>query len=154
MVDDAVTARRTVERVAVLSDIHGVLPAVEAVLAEPAVQQADAIVLTGDILAGPLPVGTLAVLRELGDRAVWVRGNADRELVEYVRTGAMATPDSMAAWAARQLRPEDLDLLDSLPPAVVLEVAGIGPTLFCHATPRDDEEVVVVDSRLERWAEV
>lgn len=33
-------------------------------------------------------------------------------------------------------------------------VNGFGPVLFCHATPRDDEEVVLVDSSLERWAEV
>ncbi len=31
-----------------------------------------------------------------------------------------------------------------------MEVAGLGPALFCHATPRDDEEVVLADSRLER----
>jgi predicted phosphodiesterase len=41
-----------VASVAVLSDIHGVLPALEAVLAEPAVQVAERIVLTGDIAAG------------------------------------------------------------------------------------------------------
>jgi predicted phosphodiesterase len=41
--------------VAVLSDIHGVLPALEAVLAEPDVASADRIVLTGDLAAGPQP---------------------------------------------------------------------------------------------------
>lgn len=45
-------------RVAVLSDIHGVLPALEAVLAEPEVAGADLIVLTGDLAAGPMPVET------------------------------------------------------------------------------------------------
>jgi hypothetical protein len=42
--------------VAVLYDIHGVLPALDAVLAEPTVQAAERIVLTGDIAAGPQPV--------------------------------------------------------------------------------------------------
>jgi predicted phosphodiesterase len=37
---------------------------------------------------------------------------------------------------------------------VTLTVDGFGEVVFCHATPRDDQEVVVVDSRLERWAEV
>jgi len=37
---------------------------------------------------------------------------------------------------------------------VRFEVAGFGPVVFCHGTPRDDEEVVLVDTRLERWAEV
>ncbi|HEY0692644.1 MAG TPA: metallophosphoesterase, partial [Kribbella sp.] len=73
------------ERVAVLSDIHGVLPALEAVLAEPDVRGAELVVLTGDIAAGPQPVETLDLLVSLGERAVWVRGNADRELAAMAR---------------------------------------------------------------------
>src|SRR5690349_18799606 len=80
-------------RVAVLSDIHGVLPALEAVLAEPAVRAADRIVLTGDHAAGPMPVETIDALAELGDRAVWVRGNADRELVQLRDGGETNIPD-------------------------------------------------------------
>src|SRR5712691_560883 len=114
-----------VASVAVLSDIHGVLPALDAVLAEPAVQAAERIVLTGDIAAGPQPVQVLDRLLGLGDRVTWVRGNADH-----------------VDWLAR------------LPYPVTLPVEGFGDVLFCHATPRDDEEVVVVDSRLDRWAEV
>ena len=56
------------ESVAVLSDIHGVLPALDAVLAEPAVQAADRIVLTGDIAAGPQPGEVLDRLTVLGER--------------------------------------------------------------------------------------
>jgi predicted phosphodiesterase len=141
-------------RVVVLSDIHGVLPALEAVLAEPDVRSADRIVLTGDLAAGPQPVETLDALTALGDRAVWVRGNADRELVTLRCGGTTAIPDPVAPWAADQLRPDQVSLLDSLPPSAVLDLDGLGPTLFCHATPRDDEEVVLVDSSLERWAEV
>lgn len=141
-------------RIAVLSDIHGVLPALEAVLAEPDVRSADRIVLTGDLAAGPQPVETLDALATLGDRAVWVRGNADRELVTLSRGGQTSIPDPVAPWAAAQLRPDQVALLDSLPLSVTLDLGALGQTLFCHATPRDDEEVVLVDSRLERWAEV
>ena len=93
-------------RVAVLSDIHGVLPALEAALAEPDVRAADRIVLTGDLAAGPQPVETLDLLRSLGDRAVWVRGNADRELVTLRSGGGADIPDPVAPWAAAQLRPD------------------------------------------------
>lgn len=141
-------------QVAVLSDIHGVLPALEAVLAEPDVRSADRIVLTGDIAAGPQPLETLDALVALGQKAVWVRGNADRELVTLSRSREMTVPDPIAPWAAGQLRPDQVTLLDSLPLSVVLDIDTLGPTVFCHATPRDDEEVVLVDSRLERWAEV
>jgi predicted phosphodiesterase len=141
-----------IETVAVLSDIHGVLPALEAVLAEPDVAGADLIVLTGDIAAGPQPVEVLDLLATLGDRACWVGGNADRELVE-ARTGRPA-PIEVSNWAAAQLREDQVARLAALPPTVTLPVAGLGEVLFCHATPRDDEEVVLVDSRLDRWAEV
>ncbi|MEH0969825.1 metallophosphoesterase family protein [Micromonospora sp. CPCC 205546] len=140
------------DRVAVLSDIHGALPALEAVLAEPDVAAADLIVLTGDIAAGPQPVEVLDVLADLGDRACWVRGNADRELVQ-ARVGR-PSPFDVSNWAAEQLRDDQVARLAALPLTVTLEVDGLGPVLFCHATPRDDEEVVLVDSRMERWAEV
>ncbi len=140
--------------VAVLSDIHGVLPALDAVLAEPAVQGADRIVLTGDIAAGPQPVPVLDRLLGLGERVTWVRGNADRELVQLARGETDDVGDPIAPWAARQLSAGHVDWLDRLPHPVTLDVAGFGAVMFCHATPRDDEEVVVVDSRLERWTEI
>ncbi|WP_326833877.1 metallophosphoesterase family protein [Amycolatopsis rhabdoformis] len=143
-----------VASVAVLSDIHGVLPALDAVLAEPDVAAADVVVLCGDHAAGPLPAQTLDRLSALGDRARWVRGNADRELVTLAGGGTTTIPDPIAPWAAAQLRPDQVRLLAELPLAVTLDVDGLGEVLFCHATPRDDEEVVLVDSPLSRWAEV
>lgn len=137
-------------RVAVLSDIHGHLPALEAVLAEVDGAAVDLVVLTGDIAAGPMPVPTLRRLLDLGRRVVWVRGNADRELVDVPQT----PPDPVVPWAAAQLTGELRAHLAGLPLTVTLDVDGLGPTLFCHATPRDDEEVALVDSTLDRWAEV
>jgi predicted phosphodiesterase len=142
------------ERVAVLSDIHGVLPALEAVLAEPDVTAADRIVVTGDIASGPQPVEVLDRLADLGERVSWVRGNADRELVRIRAGDEVPVPDEVTPWAAAQLRPDHVDRLAALPLSITLPVAGLGAVLFCHATPRDDEEVVLVDSRLDRWAEV
>lgn len=122
----------------------------EAVLAEPDVQGADAVVLAGDIASGPLPVETLDLLTGLGERAVWVRGNADRELVEMVRgTFVGEPPDAVSPWAAGELRADQVELLAQLPTTVT-----IGDVLFCHATPRDDLEMVLVDSPISRWAEV
>lgn len=141
-------------RVAVLSDIHGVLPALQAVLAEPDVRAADRIVVTGDLAAGPQPVEVLDALIALGDRAVLVRGNADRELVQVARGGTTDVPDPISAWAAAQLSPRHVTLLAGLPHPVTLEVAGFGPVLFCHGSPRADDEVVLVDTRLEQWAVV
>ncbi|MGH3097569.1 MAG: metallophosphoesterase family protein [Streptosporangiales bacterium] len=143
-----------VASVAVLSDIHGVLPALDAVLGEPGVAGADRIVLTGDIAAGPQPVEVLDRLEALGDRVTWVRGNADRELVALARGGTTDIADPIAPWAAAQLGAHHVDRLASLPHPVTLAVDGFGDVVFCHGTPRDDEEVVLVDTRLGRWAEI
>ena len=56
---------------AVLADVHGNLPALGAVLAEPDVAEAEAVVLLGDIALGPMPAQTLDVLAGLGERGVW-----------------------------------------------------------------------------------
>jgi predicted phosphodiesterase len=143
-----------IERLAVLSDIHGVLPALEAVLAEPDVASADLIALTGDIAAGPQPVATLDLLAALGDRVLWISGNADRELAEKATGERTEMPAEVSAWAASELRADQVELLGRLPATATVSVAGLGQVLLCHATPRDDEEVVLADSRLERWSEV
>jgi predicted phosphodiesterase len=140
--------------VAVLSDIHGVLPALEAVLAEPDVAGAQRIVVTGDIAAGPLPVQVLDRLMELGERVIAVRGNADRELVAMARGGVSSLPDAIGAWAATQLSPRHVSWLAGLPHPVTMAVAGFGDVLFCHGSPRDDDEVVLVDTRMDRWSDV
>jgi predicted phosphodiesterase len=145
-----------IQSVAVLSDTHGVLPALDAVLTDPALATAERIVVTGDLAAGPQPIAVLDRLAGLGERVVLVRGNADRELVQLADGGDTAIPDPIAPWAAGQLatRPDLVELLRALPHPVRLDVAGFGPVLFCHGTPRDDDEVVLVDSRLGRWSEV
>ncbi len=74
-----------VGQVAVLSDVHGVLPVLEAVLAEPEVAAADLVVVTGDHASGPEPAAVLDRLLALGERVLLVRGNADRELVALGR---------------------------------------------------------------------
>lgn len=144
-----------VARVVVLSDVHGVLPVLDAVLAEPDVVTADLIVVTGDHAAGPQPVQVLDRLADLGTRVLLVRGNADRELVALAHGLPSTVGDAypIDAWAAAQLRPDQVTLLAGLPHPVTVDVDGFGPVLFCHGTPRDDDEVVLVDTRLTRWAQ-
>jgi putative phosphoesterase len=141
------------ETVAVLADVHGVLPVLEAVLADPEVRQADRIVVCGDHAAGPQPVQVLDLLADI-DNVVLVRGNADRELVALGRGEPVDGAYEVDIWAAAQLSQEHIRLLADLPHPVTLEVRGFGPVVFCHGTPRDDNEVVLVDTRMEKWAEV
>jgi len=78
-----------VGQVAVLSDVHGVLPVLQAVLAEPEVAAADLVVVTGDHASGPEPAAVLDRLLALGERVLLVRGNADRELVALGRVSEL-----------------------------------------------------------------
>jgi predicted phosphodiesterase len=140
-------------RVAVLADIHANLPALGAVLAEPDVASADAVVLLGDIALGPMPAPTLDRLAALGDRAVWVHGNCEREMVTAFDGGEVPGPFAADAVAtAALIGRAHRDRLDGLPLTVTLDIDGLGPALFCHASPRRDDEMLLVDSPPERWA--
>ncbi len=138
-----------VSSVAALYDVHGNLPALEAVLAE--LDDVDAIVVGGDVAAGPWPSETVERLRALGDRVLWLRGNADRELVERDRQGK--GPRELLAWIRERLSDEQLAFLERLSLTQTVEVEGLGRMLFCHATPRSDEEVLTGISPSERWIE-
>lgn len=139
-------------RVAVLADIHGNLPALEAVLAEPDLGSADRLVLLGDIALGPMPAEALDLLASLEERAVWVHGNCEREVVSAYDGGPADNPNAAGAHAtAVLLSRRHRDLLDGLPMTVTLDVDGLGPVLFAHATPRRDDEFVLVDSPLPVW---
>jgi predicted phosphodiesterase len=114
---------------ALLYDIHGNLPALEAVLADAS--DADGFLLGGDYAtAGAWPRETVERLKELPD-ATWIRGNADRWLVD--RHDAPAPIDQIAAACAEALGEELVAELAGLP-----ESTAIDGTLYCHASPQSD----------------
>jgi putative phosphoesterase len=129
--------------VAALYDIHGNLPALEAVLAEV---PADAtIVVGGDVVAGgEQPSETLARLRALGDSVLWVRGNADREL--YPGEGGLV-PEPLVEETRSRLSEEEIAFLHELP-----ETQQIGDVLYCHASPRNDMDIFTERTPEERLA--
>ena len=147
--------------VAVLCDIHGNLPALDAVLAEFAADPPEAVVIGGDIVAGPQPREVLDRIDSLPRPLLGVRGNADRCVVsafdgaipEAERDEPMWIAD---AWTATRLAREERDRLAALPPLAELDVDGLGRVLFCHGTPYSDEErvtTVTPESRLARILE-
>jgi predicted phosphodiesterase len=141
-------------RIATLCDIHGNLPALDAVLREVDAAGADRVVLLGDIALGPMPGPTLDRLAGLGDRAIWVHGNCEREMVTAYDGGEIPGPfGASAAASAALIGRAHRDRLDGLPLTVTLDIEGLGPTLFCHASPRRDDEMLLVDSPPGRWAD-
>ena len=121
-------------RVAALYDIHGNVPALEAALAEVEREAVDAVVVGGDVVSGPEPAGALDLLEALGEKVRFICGNADRGVLE----GA----GEKSAWCRRQLGDERAARVAGWPLTISLDVEGVGPVLFCHATPRSDEEIV------------
>jgi putative phosphoesterase len=121
-----------VSSVATLYDIHGNLAALEAVLAE--VPEDATIVVGGDVCAGgEQPSDVLARLRGLGNRVLWLRGNADREL--YPGEEGIAPPEVIEESRAR-LTEDEIDFLYRLP-----ESQRLGDVLYCHASPRNDTDI-------------
>lgn len=123
-------------RVAALCDVHGNLPALEAVVAEVAALGVDRIVCGGDVVAGPFPRDCLERLVDLD--AVFVRGNADHE--------SPRAPAGFWGWVAAQLDPLALDFLLGLP-----ETVALGGVRYCHGSPRDEDEILTRVSPDERF---
>src|SRR5215475_7353859 len=127
--------------VAALYDIHGNLAALDAVLAE--VPGDATIVVGGDICAGgEQPSEVLTRLRGLGDRVVWVRGNADREL--HPDEEGLAPPEFLEE-ARSRLSEEEIEFLHDLPESQV-----VGEVLYCHASPRNDLDIFTERTPEER----
>ena len=132
-------------RIAALYDIHGNLPALDAVLADVARAAVDRIVIGGDVLPGPMPRDTLARLASLEVPASVLRGNGDRETLEESPDRPSRIPESareQLRWCRAQLTDAQARDIEGWPPTIRLDVPGLGSVLFCHATPRSDEEVV------------
>ena len=133
-------------RVAALADVHGNAPALAAVLAEVEGEEPDLIVFCGDLTWGSLPQETLALVRALRIPARFVRGNADR----LVGTDTESLRGPWMASHAHARRPR---IPRGFEPTVSVDVDRLGPTCFCHGSPRSDEECVTERTPAERVRE-
>jgi putative phosphoesterase len=148
-------------RVAAIYDVHGNLPALEAVLADLESVTPDLIVVGGDVVAGPMPTEVLDRLAVLGESICFLRGNADREVVAaydhrcYADATDVTDPaERAAAYAASKINRRHRDLLASFAERLVVEVEGVGQVLFCHGSPRSDEEIVTTATTEGRLREI
>ena len=131
-------------RVAVLSDIHGNVTALEAVRKAIKREKPDAVLIAGDlVMNGHDPSGTVAVLRELeAEGAIVIQGNTDVAVADFDYSAAFpwltdGVPDTIqvaAEWAHDTLDDESLAWLRRLPSERRL-VAGDSMFLVTHASP-------------------
>lgn len=129
-------------RVAALYDIHGNLRALEAALADVERAAPDVILIGGDIALGPVPRETLDRLLALGERATFIRGNCDREMSAPPGTPPTTNWGARTQWATGRCSRSQLRFLAGLPTTATLDVSGLGATLFCHGSPRRDDEIL------------
>jgi predicted phosphodiesterase len=143
-------------RVAALYDIHGNLPALEAVLQDIREADVDQIVIGGDVVPGPMARETLTRLLDLDLPTHFIYGNGELAILAQMagaRTGTVTywgtmtgarPPESIIEiyrWTAAQLQPEFEPVLARWPKTLQLEVDRLGQILFCHSTPRSETEV-------------
>jgi putative phosphoesterase len=132
-------------RVAAIYDIHGNLPALEAVLQEIRHEKVDQIVVGGDVLPGPMPRETLERLRNLKVPTHYIYGNGEVAVLQQMAgKEPTAVPQAfrpIIRWTAEQLHPEHQQWLSTWPKTITLEIAGLGSVLFCHATPHNENDI-------------
>lgn len=126
-------------RVAALYDVHGNLPALEAVLADERLAAADVVVSGGDLAVGPLPGECLELLEALGERARFLAGNGERELLDPPAEGPLA---EVVRWSRGRLAGGQLERVAAWPATVEVEHPRLGRLLFCHGTPRSDTTIL------------
>jgi predicted phosphodiesterase len=122
----------------------------EAVLAE--LGDVDAVLIGGDAVSGPQPAETLELLRSLDLPTHWIRGNGERALAEGM-DAVIGGEEAEAAvdFTASKLSEDEHRELSQLSQTLKLDVDGLGETLFCHASPRNDMDIVTPGTPDERF---
>ena len=131
----------SLRRVAVVGDVHGNAVALRAVLDEVARDDLDGIVWTGDLSWGWQPAETLELVASVPLRAFYVRGNAERALLELA-AGTRAEPTERDAWMLARHDEQQLAFTATFVEQLSIDIDGLGPTRFCHGSPRGDNELL------------
>jgi putative phosphoesterase len=132
-------------RLAILADIHGNIPALEAVLKEVENDAVDGFIVAGDMVAGPNSVDVLNRLREIDARMI--RGNNENYLLRFASGEA---PDwwytahqwSFMQWNYRRMDEDSLNFIKGLDEQITIHFEGIDPIRVVHGSPRNVSELI------------
>ena len=131
-------------KIAALYDIHGNLPALEAVLEDVRREAPDLVVVGGDVVPGPIVGDTLDCLGSIRLPSRFITGNGESASLAVRSGGGEGMfPDAVRPvmeWTAAQLSDAHAAALSEWPATTTVR-SGDRQVLFCHATPRDDNEI-------------
>lgn len=137
-------------KVAAIYDLHGNLPALEVVVEEIRRMRVEEIVVGGDIFPGPMPCEMLEFLLNLEIPTHFIKGNGEIDALSVMHGESLdRVPkqyQDIVIWSAKQVYPKYENLIDGWAKTLNLEIEGIGKVLFCHATPRDDNEIFTIET--------
>jgi putative phosphoesterase len=143
-------------RVAALYDIHGNLPALEAVLNDVGRAEVDLVLVGGDVCPGPMCAEALACLRDLPVPTLFIHGNGDRDTLALAAgDAAIGVPEvylPAMRWVATQLDEDARAFIAQWPATLSLELGRLGRVLFCHATPQSDRPIFTRLTAADRLA--
>jgi predicted phosphodiesterase len=135
-------------RIAALYDIHGNLPALDAVLEDVQQADVDAIVVGGDVLPGPMVAAAIDRLLRVDVPIQFIQGNCEVAVLAHL---AGTEPDwhrhipesarQITRWQAEHLDPRHRRAIAGWPLTYRVGISGLGDVLFCHATPRHENEI-------------
>ena len=138
-------------RIGLISDLHGNLPALEAVLERLDEEALDRLVCLGDIAVGPWPSGTVKRIRALD--CACILGNWDAWMLDGVPPCGESDPCrkllEMGSFWAEQLDEEDLAFIRRAEPELHVEVDGDKQLVFCHGSPRSYNEPILAETPTE-----
>lgn len=144
--------------VAVIYDIHGNLPALEAVFKEIDQLQVNQIVVGGDVIVGPMSRECLDYLQEVSVPISFIKGNCETAVLDVLMGKPLSRlPETVVEeieWTAKQMNSSHKSFMEQWPMDIEMEIEGIGRVFFCHATPRNENEIFTKLTAEEKLAPI
>ena len=144
-------------KTAVLYDIHGNLPALEAVISEFDDLDIKQVVIGGDVVLGPMTNECLDLLFSIAMPTHFIKGNCESEVLSCLNgrpnKELPAKVLNNINWTARQMQERHIQDINNWPDTITLQVQGMGNVFFCHATPESNTENftrLTVKSKIEQ----
>lgn len=149
-------------KIAIISDIHGNMQALETVLSDIEKEKCDKIFCLGDLaMAGPEPVKTIETIKKLyeEEKLILIQGNTDEMIANYndaidqkVKSAAPIMGNALKNDV--EIIPDDLkEFLKNLPPQKELKIEGV-KILLVHGSPRRNDENISPDLPIEQIEEI